>query len=169
MKPSAPRWKTLSCPDLRFSRYVPDRPPAAINGFSAGRNTAPPFIPECGLRSGLLLLHEISCFPGLYILQHVFSPFLLPGIFLLSIHAAGAERPNIVLINADNLGWAEVGCYVQKKIKTLNLDKLASESQRWVYFYSSAPVCSPSRNVLLTGKHTDNCDVQDLKIGRAHV
>ena len=163
MKPSAPRWKTLSCPDLRFSRYVPDRPPAAINGFSAGRNTAPPFIPECGLRSGLLLLHEISCFPGLYILQHVFSPFLLPGIFLLSIHAAGAERPNIVLINADNLGWAEVGCYVQKKIKTLNLDKLASESQRWVYFYSSAPVCSPSRNVLLTGKHTDNCDVQDLK------
>lgn len=74
-----------------------------------------------------------------------FLRFCYLAIFLLSIHAAGAECPNIVLINADDLVWAEVGCYVQKKIKTLNLDKLASESQRWVYFYSVAPVCSPSR------------------------
>ncbi|MFQ7534082.1 MAG: sulfatase-like hydrolase/transferase [Akkermansia muciniphila] len=51
----------------------------------------------------------------------------------------------------------------QKKIKTPNIDKLASEGQRWVYFYSGAPVCSPSRNVLMTGKHTGSCDVQDLK------
>lgn len=85
------------------------------------------------------------------------------AILLLLMHAAGAERPNIVLINADDLGWAEVGCYGQKKIRTPNLDRLASEGQRWVYFYSGAPVCSPSRNVLLTGKHTGNCDVQDLK------
>lgn len=80
-----------------------------------------------------------------------------------SLHAAQAAPPNVVLINADDLGWAEVGCYGQKKIKTPNIDKLASEGQRWVYFYSGAPVCSPSRNVLMTGKHTGNCDVQDLK------
>ena len=82
---------------------------------------------------------------------------------LLMLSVAEAARPNVVLINADDHGWAEVGCYGQKKIKTPNIDKLASEGQRWVYFYSGAPVCSPSRNVLMTGKHTGNCDVQDLK------
>ena len=82
---------------------------------------------------------------------------------LLMLSVAEAARPNVVLINTDDLGWAEVGCYGQKKIKTPNIDKLASEGQRWVYFYSGAPVCSPSRNVLMTGKHTGNCDVQDLK------
>ena len=82
---------------------------------------------------------------------------------LLMLSVAEAARPNVVLINAEDLGWAEVGCYGQKKIKTPNIDKLASEGQRWVYFYSGAPVCSPSRNVLMTGKHTGNCDVQDLK------
>ena len=70
---------------------------------------------------------------------------------LLMLSVAEAARPNVVLINADDLGWAEVGCYGQKKIKTPNIDKLASEGQRWVYFYSGAPVCSPSRNVLMTG------------------
>ena len=69
---------------------------------------------------------------------------------LLMLSVAEAARPNVVLINADDLGWAEVGCYGQKKIKTPNIDKLASEGQRWVYFYSGAPVCSPSRNVLMT-------------------
>ena len=71
---------------------------------------------------------------------------------LLMLSVAEAARPNVVLINADDLGWAEVGCYGQKKIKTPNIDKLASEGQRWVYFYSGAPVCSPSRNVLMTGR-----------------
>ena len=82
---------------------------------------------------------------------------------LLMLSVAEAARPNVVLINADDLGWAEVGCYGQQKIKTPNIDRLASEGQRWVYFYSGAPVCSPSRNVLMTGKHTGSCDVQDLK------
>ena len=68
---------------------------------------------------------------------------------LLMLSVAEAARPNVVLINADDLGWAEVGCYGQKKIKTPNIDKLASEGQRWVYFYSGAPVCSPSRYVLM--------------------
>lgn len=75
----------------------------------------------------------------------------------------GQERPNIVLINADDLGWAELGCYGQDKIKTPRLDQLAKQGQRWTHFYSGAPVCSPSRNVLMTGRHTGCNDVQDLK------
>lgn len=75
----------------------------------------------------------------------------------------GAEKPNIVLINVDDLGWAELGAYGQEKIKTPNIDKLAEQGQRWTQFYSGAPVCSPSRNVLMTGQHTGHTDVQDLK------
>ena len=73
------------------------------------------------------------------------------------------KKPNIIVILADDLGYAELGCYGQKKIKTPHLDQLAAEGQRWTQFYSGAPVCSPSRNVLLTGRHTGGCNIQDLK------
>ncbi|BCU75591.1 sulfatase-like hydrolase/transferase [Luteolibacter sp. LG18] len=79
-----------------------------------------------------------------------------------SAHAE-EPKPNIVLINADDLGYAELGCYGQEKIQTPNLDKLAAGGQRWTNYYCGAPVCSPSRNVLLTGRHGGGCDVQDLK------
>jgi arylsulfatase A-like enzyme len=74
-----------------------------------------------------------------------------------------ARKPNLVIILADDLGWNELGCYGQQKIKTPNLDRMAAEGQRWGQFYSGAPVCSPSRNVLLTGRHTGGCNVQNLK------
>lgn len=77
--------------------------------------------------------------------------------------AAESTKPNIVLINADDLGYAEIGCYGQKKIKTPNLDRLAAGGERWTQYYCGAPVCSPSRNVLMTGRHGGGCDVQDLK------
>lgn len=77
--------------------------------------------------------------------------------------AAGVEKPNIVVILADDLGWAELGSYGQKKIRTPHLDRLAAEGQRWTQFYSGAPTCAPSRNVLLTGRHTGGVSVQDLK------
>ena len=72
-------------------------------------------------------------------------------------------KPNIIVILADDLGYAELGCYGQQKIKTPHLDHMAAEGQRWTQFYSGAPVCAPSRNVLLTGRHTGGCNVQDLK------
>ncbi len=74
-----------------------------------------------------------------------------------------AQKPNIIVILADDLGWNELGCYGQQKIRTPNLDRLAAEGQRWTQFYSGAPTCSASRNVLLTGRHTGGVTVQDLK------
>ena len=81
------------------------------------------------------------------------------------VAAAGAAdaHPNIIVILADDLGWGELGCYGQQKIKTPHLDQLAAEGQRWTQYYAGAPVCAPSRNVLLTGRHTGGCNVQDLK------
>lgn len=89
--------------------------------------------------------------------------FFVAAACALCCFASQGAKPNIVLINADDLGWAEVGCYGQKKIKTPHIDKLAAQGQKWTYFYSGAPVCSPSRNVLMTGRHTGVNDVQDLK------
>ena len=88
----------------------------------------------------------------------VCAPDLAP-----QLRAAVPARPNIVVVLADDLGWAELGCYGQKKIRTPHLDRFAAEGQRWTQFYAGAPVCSPSRNVLLTGCHTGGCSVQDLK------
>lgn len=84
-------------------------------------------------------------------------------LLIIWASANGAEKPNILLINVDDLGWAELGAYGQKKIKTPNIDRLAEQGQRWTQFYSGAPVCAPSRNVLMTGQHTGHTDVQDLK------
>lgn len=71
-----------------------------------------------------------------------------------------ADRPNIVYIMADDLGYGELGCYGQTKIKTPNLDRMATEGTRFTDVYSGAPVCAPCRGVLMTGKHTGHAFVR---------
>ena len=76
---------------------------------------------------------------------------------------AKKRRPNIVYIIADDLGYAEVGCYGQKKIKTPNIDRLATEGMKFTQHYSGNPVCAPSRCVLMTGKHSGHSQVRANK------
>ena len=64
-----------------------------------------------------------------------------------------AEAPNIVLILADDLGYGDVGCYGATKVKTPNIDKLASEGRRFTDAHSASSVCTPSRYALLTGEY----------------
>ncbi len=64
------------------------------------------------------------------------------------------KKPNIIYILADDLGYNELGCYGQEKIRTPNIDKLAAEGMRFTQHYSGSPVCAPSRCALLTGQHT---------------
>ncbi|MEZ6004581.1 MAG: arylsulfatase [Planctomycetota bacterium] len=71
--------------------------------------------------------------------------------------------PNIVLILADDLGWGEVGCYGQTKIRTPQIDRLAQEGLRLTHFYSGAPVCAPARCVLLTGEPLPTAQIRDNK------
>ncbi len=73
------------------------------------------------------------------------------------------RKPNIVYIIADDLGYAEVGCYGQKKIKTPNIDKLATQGMKFTQHYSGNPVCAPSRCVLMTGKHSGHAQVRANK------
>ena len=73
------------------------------------------------------------------------------------------KKPNIVYILADDLGYAELGCFGQKKIKTPNTDKLAAEGMRFTQHYSGNPVCAPSRCALMTGLHTGHTQVRGNK------
>ena len=70
-------------------------------------------------------------------------------------------KPNIVLVLADDLGWAELGCYGNKFNETPNLDKLAREGVRFTDAYAAAPVCSPFRAALMTGQWPARVGITD--------
>jgi len=70
-------------------------------------------------------------------------------------------RPNIILINADDLGYAGLGCYGQELILTPNLDRLAAEGLRFTDFYSPNTVCVPSRVGLVMGMHPGHAPIRD--------
>jgi arylsulfatase A-like enzyme len=72
----------------------------------------------------------------------------------LATHVVAGERPpNIVFIIADDLGYGDLGCYGQQKIRTPSLDRLAAGGMRFTAHYSGHNVCAPSRCALMTGKH----------------
>jgi arylsulfatase A-like enzyme len=70
------------------------------------------------------------------------------------------QKPNIIYILADDLGYGDLGCFGQKKIKTPNLDKMAAEGMKLTQHYAGSTVCAPSRCALMTGKHTGHCTVR---------
>ncbi|MDB4544252.1 sulfatase-like hydrolase/transferase, partial [bacterium] len=71
-----------------------------------------------------------------------------------------AQKPNIIYILADDLGYGDLGCYGQKVIQTPNLDRMAAEGLRFTRHYSGSTVCAPSRSALLEGKHTGHIYVR---------
>lgn len=71
------------------------------------------------------------------------------------------RRPNIIYILADDLGYGDLGCYGQQKALTPSLDRMATEGLRFTDHYAGAPLCAPSRCVLLTGKHTGHARIRD--------
>jgi arylsulfatase A len=85
---------------------------------------------------------------------------LLFSSFYARHHAAATPLPNVVFILADDLGWGEIGAFGQTKIPTPHLDELAKQGMRLTQHYSGAPVCAPSRCVLLTGKHLGRAEIR---------
>jgi arylsulfatase A-like enzyme len=77
--------------------------------------------------------------------------------------APPADRPNIVFILADDLGYGDIGVYGQTKIRTPRLDRMAWEGTRFTQFYAGSPVCAPSRSALMTGQHTGHTYIRGNK------
>lgn len=69
-------------------------------------------------------------------------------------------KPNIIFILADDLGYGDLGCYGQTKIKTPNIDRLAAEGMRFTQCYAGSTVCAPSRSALMTGQHTGHTRIR---------
>ncbi len=74
--------------------------------------------------------------------------------------AIGADRPNMIFILADDLGYGDLGSYGQQIIQTPSLDRMAADGIRFTQFYAGATVCAPSRSVLMTGQHMGHTHVR---------
>ena len=76
--------------------------------------------------------------------------------------ATAQERPNIILIMADDLGWTDLGCFGSPDIATPHIDKMAMEGMRLTSFYAQ-PICGPSRTALMTGSYPYRVAQRDNK------
>jgi arylsulfatase A-like enzyme len=70
------------------------------------------------------------------------------------------DRPNIIFIIVDDMGWADLGCYGSRQIHTPNIDKMARDGIRFTQAYSGCTVCAPARSVLMTGLHMGHTPVR---------
>jgi arylsulfatase A-like enzyme len=94
------------------------------------------------------------------------TSLLCLGLAFLTNHVAAADKSNVVLIVADDLGWADLGCYGSKFHRTPHLDKLAAAGVRFTDAYAACPVCSPTRAALMTGKYPARLHLTDWLPGR---
>ena len=91
---------------------------------------------------------------------------LLFGCGLLAsaaVQAQEAQKPNIIYIMCDDMGYADLGCYGQQYISTPNLDRMAAEGMRFTQAYAGSPVSAPSRACFMTGQHTGHTKVRGNK------
>lgn len=93
--------------------------------------------------------------------SHLFLVAIVLAAFSFTSTARAADRPNMVVILCDDLGWGDLGCYGHPHIRTPRLNRLAAEGIRFTSYYTAAPVCSPSRVGLLTGRNPNRAGVYD--------
>jgi arylsulfatase A len=85
----------------------------------------------------------------------------------VSSHAQSKkQKPNIIFIMADDLGWGELGCYGNTYNETPNLDRLATQGLRFTQAYAAAPICSPTRASLMTGQYPARVRITDFLPGK---
>ena len=89
--------------------------------------------------------------------------FCLTLCLSVSTEGSAQDKPNIVFIMADDLGYGDIGAYGQQFIQTPNLDRMASEGLTFTQHYAGTSVCAPSRCVLMTGLHTGHSEIRANK------
>ena len=97
-------------------------------------------------------------------MRDIVSEVSCMGLLLLGVISAQAEekidRPNIVFILCDDMGYGDLGCYGQKYISTPCLDQMAREGTRFTQAYAGSPVSAPSRATIMTGQHSGHGHVR---------
>lgn len=76
---------------------------------------------------------------------------------------AKSQKPNIIFILCDDMGWGDLACYGQKYIETPNIDRLAQQGMQFMQAYAGSPVSAPSRASMMTGQHTGHCAIRGNK------
>ena len=82
------------------------------------------------------------------------------GALSLDVLGLSKNKPNIIFVLADDLGYGDLGCYGQERIETPNIDRMAAEGMRFTDHYAGSTVCAPSRCSLMTGQHTGHTYVR---------
>jgi arylsulfatase A len=96
---------------------------------------------------------------------------LAPGLVLQSCNTPQqqqTQKPNLIVIYADDLGYGDLGCFGATDIKTPNIDRMAEEGMRFTSFYSASSVCSPSRAALLTGRYPNRMGINGVFFPESH-
>ena len=89
----------------------------------------------------------------------------MAALFVVALRTEQAPAPNVIVILADDMGWADLG--PESNIDTPHLDQLAKEGVTLSRFYASAPICSPTRAALLTGRYPHSVGVPELAAPQA--
>ena len=78
------------------------------------------------------------------------------------------DKPNFIIIMADDMGYGDISCYGNQQIKTPNLDRMAKQGVRFIDFHSNGAVCSPTRAALLTGKYQQRTGITGVITAKSH-
>ena len=98
-------------------------------------------------------------------MRHLLFLIVCTSGFLFTAQARADDKQpakrklNVIFILADDLGWADLGCYGHPRIKTPNIDMLAKKGMRFTQFYTTSPVCTPSRASFMTGRHPQRFNI----------
>ena len=95
--------------------------------------------------------------------------FSLAALLAMGLVPAANARPNIVFILADDMGYADLGCYGAPDAKTPHIDQLAAEGVRFPNCYAMGPECTPSRTSFLTGRYPQRAGGLECAIGTGNV
>jgi len=91
------------------------------------------------------------------------------GLSVMTATAVSTEnKPNIIIILADDLGYGDIGCFGSKRFKTPNIDSLAAKGMKFTDFHSNGAVCSPTRAALLTGRYQQRTGITGVVTARNH-
>ena len=131
---------------------------ADLTDRNAVRILLPTWVSACSKRMGISM-HRYLVFVATFLQLAIASK----SLFAFE-RSRAYDRPNIVFIMADDLGYGDLGCYGQTKIATPRIDRLAREGTRFTDCYAGSTVCAPSRCALMTGLHTGHCTVRGNKL-----